>query len=100
MITLMMRSIKTSCTILIKVVLIINNDVRVHLKSNSKKYYIKIQNGIYCMHYNEVNKISECNLLNYILNPYRRTKTLNIHYSPIISGCVNTRKGRTKLNNF
>ena len=43
---------------------------------------------------NEVNKISEWNLLHDILNPSKYTKILNIHHSPILHGCMDTRKGR------
>ena len=49
---------------------------------------------------NEVNNIAECNLLHDIINPPKRTKKLNIHYSPILHGCMNTRKGRAKFKNF
>ena len=42
---------------------------------------------------NEVNNISECNLLHDIINPPKLTKNLNSHYSPIIHGCMNTIKG-------
>ena len=52
------------------------------------------------IHGNEVNKLSECNLLHYILNPPKRTKILNIHYSHIIQGYMNTRKGKEKIKNF
>ena len=41
----------------------------------------------------EVNKISECNLLHDITNPNKRTKILNIHYSPILHVYMNARKG-------
>ena len=49
---------------------------------------------------NEVKNISEFNLLHDIINPPRRAKNLNIQYSPIIHGCMNTRKGRAKSENF
>ena len=52
------------------------------------------------MHYNEVNNIAEFNLLHDIISPPKRAKNINSHYSPIISGCMNTRKGREKLKNF
>ena len=61
---------------------------------------MKIPNGMNRIHYNEVNKIAECNLLHDIINPYKRTKILNIHYSPILHGCVNTRKGRLEFKMF
>ena len=53
-----------------------------------------------CIHENEVNKIAEYNLLNYILNPYKLTKLLNINYSHILHVCMNTLKVRDKFNNF
>ena len=48
----------------------------------------------------EREKIAEHNLLHDILNPPKRTKILNIHYSPILQGCVNTRKGKAKVKSF
>ena len=53
-----------------------------------------------CIHENKVNKISEINLLHDILNPYKHTKSSNIHYSPILHGCMNTQKGRLEFKNF
>ena len=41
----------------------------------------------------EVNRIAEFNLLHDIINPPKCTKTSNYHYSPILHGCMNTRKG-------
>ena len=53
-----------------------------------------------CIHENEVNKITECNLIHDIINPYKRTIILNSHQSPIIHGYMNTQKGREKFKNF
>ena len=53
-----------------------------------------------CIHNKEVNKRSECNLLHDRINPPKRAKTLNNHYSPIINRFMNTRNGREKFNNF
>ena len=53
-----------------------------------------------CIHEDEVNKISECNLLHDILNPSKRTKSISSHYSPILHRCMNTKKGREKFKNF
>ena len=64
------------------------------------KYDIEIHNGMTCIHGNKVNIIFEWNLLHDILNPLKITKKLNIHYSPILHGCINTRKGRSRFNNF
>ena len=49
---------------------------------------------------NKVRNKSECNLLHDIINPPKCAKKLNIHYSPIIYRCMNTRKGRAKFKNF
>ena len=48
----------------------------------------------------EVNKIAGCNLLHDMINTTKIAKILNIHYSPIIHGCINTRHGRAKFKNF
>ena len=52
------------------------------------------------LHYNEVNNISECNLLHNILNPSKRTKNIISNYYPILRVCMNTQKGKAKFNNF
>ena len=52
------------------------------------------------IHEKEVNNIAECNLIYDIINPPKRTKILNIHYSPIIHVFMDTRKGRAKFNKF
>ena len=49
------------------------------------------------IHNNEVNNISECNLLHDMVNPPKHAKKLNSHYSPILHGCMNTGKGTTKF---
>ena len=51
-------------------------------------------------HDEEVNIISECNLLHDIINPLKRAKNLNSNYSPILHGCMNTRKGKEEFKNF
>ena len=53
-----------------------------------------------CIHVNKVNKISNLNSPHDKLNPPKRTKTLNIYYSPILNICMNTRKGKEKFNKF
>ena len=53
-----------------------------------------------CTHENKVTKISEFNLLHGIINPPKRAKNLNFHYSPILHRCMNTRKGKAKFKNF
>ena len=50
----------------------------------------------YIIHDNEVNNIAEGNLLHDIINPPKHAKNINIHYSPILYGCMNTGKGRSK----
>ena len=52
-----------------------------------------------CIHGNKVNNIAEFSLLHDIINPPRLTKK-NSHYSPILHGCMNTRKGKVKFNKF
>ena len=49
---------------------------------------------------NEVNNISEFNLIHDIIHPTKCAKNINIHYSPILHGCMNTRKGRAKFKNY
>ena len=63
-------------------------------------YEIDIYNGMNCIHQNKVNKISECNLLHYMLNIPKCTKTLNSHYSSITHLCMNTQNGRARFKNF
>ena len=53
-----------------------------------------------CIHGNKVNKLAEFNLLHDILNSPKRTENPNSHYYYILSGCMNTRKGREKFKNF
>ena len=52
------------------------------------------------IHNNKVKNIAECNLLHDIINPLKRAKKLNSHYSPILHGCMNTRKGKAKFEKF
>ena len=52
------------------------------------------------IHNNAVNNIAECNLLHGIINPHKLVKNINSHYSPILHGCMNARKGRAKFKNF
>ena len=63
-------------------------------------YDMKILNSINCTHNSKVNNISEWNLLHDILNPYKHTENINIHYSPILHGCKNIHKGRAEFKNF
>ena len=48
----------------------------------------------------EVNKIAKFNLLHDIINPSKRTKNLNNHYSHIIHGCMNNRQDRAKFKDL
>ena len=48
------------------------------------------------IHGNKVNIISECNLLNDILNSSKHTKNINIYHSLILHACINTRGSREK----
>ena len=52
------------------------------------------------IHNNGVNNIAECNLLHNTINPPKCAKILNIHYSPILPGCMNTRKGKVRSKHF
>ena len=47
-------------------------------------YGVENRNDTARIHDYEVNKIAEWNLLHDIINPTKRTKKLNIHYSPIL----------------
>ena len=49
---------------------------------------------------NEVNNISECNLLHDIINTPKRAKNINSYYSLIIYECMNIRKGIAKLKSL
>ena len=42
----------------------------------------------------------ECNVLSNFLNPIKRAKSKNNHYSPIIQGCINTHSGKAKFKKF
>ena len=53
---------------------------------------------IVCM--KKVNKVAECNLLHGKLNPSKRTKYINIHYSLILRVCMNTRTIKAIFKNF
>ena len=50
------------------------------------------------IHDNEVKNIDDWNLLHDIINPPKCAKNINIHYSPILHGCMNTKKGKAKLH--
>ena len=52
------------------------------------------------IHNNEAKNIVECNLLHDIINHPKHAKNLNTHYSPILHGCMNTRKGKSQFENF
>ena len=52
------------------------------------------------IHNNKINNILECNLLHDITNPPKRAKKLNNHYSTILHGCMNSRKGGAKFKHF
>ena len=49
--------------------IIIKNDVSIYFKANSKIYDIKSLNNMNRIHDNEVNNISEWNLIHDIINP-------------------------------
>ena len=76
------------------------NDVSVRLNENWKKFRIEKWNELIHIHYKEVNKIPECNLLHDIINPPKRVKNINSHYSNILHGFMNTRHGILKFKSF
>ena len=53
-----------------------------------------------CIHENKVNKISEYSLLHDIINPSKRIKNINSHYSHILPGYMNTQKVIAEFKNF
>ena len=61
---------------------------------------MKCFNSMNCIYDNKINNIAECNLLHDMLNPSKRTKDINSHYSPILHGYMNTRKGKEKFKIF
>ena len=63
-------------------------------------YGIENWNDLIHIHEKEVNKIAKYNLLYGIINPPKRAKNINIHYSPILHGFMNPIKGRAKFNSF
>ena len=52
------------------------------------------------IHGKEVNEIVECNLLYDIINTPKRAKRFIICLYHILHGCMNTRRGKSKYNNF
>ena len=63
-------------------------------------YVIESRAKIIYIHDNEVNNISEFNLLHDIINISKRTININSHYSPILHGCMNIIKVRSNFKNF
>ena len=61
---------------------------------------IENRNKMIYIHDNEVKNIAEYNLLHDIINPPKRAKNISSHYSTILNGFMNTRKGRVKFKNF
>ena len=62
--------------------------------------WYKIPNSMNRIHNNDINKISECNLLYDIPNTSKRTVDINGHWYNILHGFMSTRKGRAKFKNF
>ena len=74
------------------------NNVSVYLNANLKIHLVlKIKMIWFRIHDNEVNNIPEYNLLHYLINPPKHTKHLNSHYSPILHGCMNTKRAKQSL---
>ena len=63
-------------------------------------YDKKIFNDINLLHNKDVNNIAKYILLHGILNSSKRTKNINSHYSPLLHGFMNTRKGKAKFKKF
>ena len=63
-------------------------------------YGIENRNDMIRIHNNEVNNISEWNLLHDIINHNKRAKNLDSHYSHILHWCMNNRKGKVRFKNF
>ena len=61
---------------------------------------MKSLNYIHCIHDSKVINIDKLNLLHEILNPSKCTKNINIHYSHILHGCMNTHRGKADLITF
>ena len=57
------------------------------------------KNDMIGIHDKEVNKIAEYNFLHDIINPPKCTKQ-RMHYSLILQGFMNTRKGKAKFKTF
>ena len=55
---------------------------------------IENRNEIIYIHDNEVNNLAEYNFLHDTINPPKRAKKINIHYSNILHVCMNTGKFR------
>ena len=73
---------------------------RKHVLEYRDSYVIENRNKMINIHDNEVKNISKWNLLQAIINPPKRAKNINTHYSPILHGFTNTIKGRAKFKNF
>ena len=63
-------------------------------------YDMKILNYMNCIHDNKINNIATRNLQHDILDSSKHTKNINIHYSPILYGCMKTHRGKAKFKNF
>ena len=57
---------------------------------------MKSLNYINSIHDNKIDNISERNVLHGKTNYSKCTKYINIHYSPILHGCMNKRRGGAK----
>ena len=72
----------------------------VSMRFNTKVHmWLKIEMKWY-IYDNKLNNVSEFNLIHDRINPPKRAKNINIHYSPIIHGCIIIRRGRAKLKNL
>ena len=63
-------------------------------------YMIENRNEVIYIHNNKVNDIYKYSLLHDIINPPKRPKNINSHYSHIVHWCINIRKVKAKFKNI
>ena len=80
-----------------------------HLNIGEAKHYSDYSKLLLAQHRidqmeNNTNKekiiTHEFNVLTNIINPIKHPRSKNIHYSPILQGCMNTHSGRANFINF
>ena len=53
-----------------------------------------------CINRNKLNELYDYTLVQDKLNPPKRTNNIIIHYSPILQGCMNTKRVKLNLRTF